>query len=97
MHDCLSRLKLMRRPRLLMRAARIGANDYRREVHLPRLLGYGRLPRYGEALMQLMDIEREINTKRLDDAANYPLLRRVDVMIAIVAEARILQAITPCD
>ena len=41
MQDILSMLSAIHRPRLLMRAARFGAEDYRREVHLPRLLGYG--------------------------------------------------------
>jgi hypothetical protein len=38
-------LAALRRPSLLMRAARIGTEDYRRTVHLPRLLGYGQVPR----------------------------------------------------
>ena len=55
MQDILSMLHAIHRPRLLMRAARIGAEDYRRGVHLPRLLGYGVLPRHGAALIKLME------------------------------------------
>ncbi|MEL7088895.1 MAG: DUF6477 family protein, partial [Planctomycetota bacterium] len=39
MQDVLTMLQCLHRPRLLMRAARIGAEDYRRAAHLPRLLG----------------------------------------------------------
>lgn len=92
MQDVLTTLQSMKRPRLLMRAARVGAEDYRRSAHLPRLLGYGALPRQSQALLRLMEIESELNTQRIDDASAYNLLRHVDVLIAIVGEARIMQA-----
>lgn len=91
MQDILTRLACLRRPRLLMRAARFGAEDYRRSAHLPRLLGYGALPRYGAALVQLMEIEGELNAQRLSGDASYCLTHHVDVMIAMVAEAQIMQ------
>lgn len=92
MQDILSMLNALRRPRLLMRAARIGAEDYRRNAHLPRLLGYGQMPRHGAALMRLVDIEADLNAQRLNDDSAYSLLRHIDVLIAIVGEARIMRA-----
>lgn len=92
MQDVLSMLQSLKRPRLLMRAARIGAEEYRRTAHLPRLLGYGNLPRHAPALMRLMEIEAELNTQRIEDDSAYSLLRHIDVLIAIVGEARVLQA-----
>ncbi|APX11606.1 DUF6477 family protein [Tateyamaria omphalii] len=92
MQDILTMLSTLRRPRLLMRAARIGAEDYRRSAHLPRLLGYGHLPRHGAALMRLMEIEGELNAQRISDDSSYSLLRHIDILIAIVGEARILRA-----
>ncbi|WP_147105585.1 DUF6477 family protein [Tateyamaria sp. syn59] len=92
MQDILTMLSALRRPRLLMRAARIGAEDYRRSAHLPRLLGYGQLPRHGAALMRLMEIEGDLNAQRISDDSSYSLLRHIDVLIAIVGEARILRA-----
>ena len=92
MQDILSMLNALHRPRLLMRAARIGAEDYRRTAHLPRLLGYGNLPRHGIALMRLMEIEATLNDQRLADDSAYSLLRHIDVLIAIVGEARVLRA-----
>ena len=93
MQDVLSMLHQLRRPALLMRAARIGSTDYRRDVHLPRLLGYGVLPRHGAALMKLMQQEDELNQKRVDNDSGYNLVRHVDVLIAIIGEARVLQAV----
>lgn len=95
MQDLLSMLHALHRPRLLMRAARIGAQDYRRSVHLPRLLGYGVLPRHGAALLKLMDIEAELDAQRTGADAGYSLIRHVDVLIAMVGEARELRAAQP--
>lgn len=92
MQDILSMLNALRRPRLLMRAARIGAEDYRRNAHLPRLLGYGHMPRHGAALMRLVEIETDLNAQRLNEDSAYNLLRHIDVLIAIVGEARIMRA-----
>lgn len=92
MQDIISRLQALHRPKLLMRAARIGAEDYRRSSHLARVLGFGALPRHGQALMRLMEIEAELNSKRKDGDAGYSLITHIDVLIAMVAEARILRA-----
>lgn len=92
MQDLLNSLDAMKRPRLLIRAARIGMSDYRRETHLRRHLSDAPLPRPREALAQLMEIESELDARRKERAAGYSPARHVDVMIAIMGEARILRA-----
>ncbi len=92
MQDILSMLNTLRRPRLLIRAARIGSQDYRRERHLQRLLGYGALPRPAAALLRLMEIEREMNEQRNGDEAGYSLTRHLDILIAMMGEAQLLRA-----
>lgn len=92
MSDILHRLDHLRRPRLLIRAARIGAEEYRRDIHLPRLLGQGALPRHGLALARLMEIEGVMNESRRAQEADYSTIRHVEVMIAVISEARILRA-----
>ena len=92
MQDILSMLNALRRPRLLIRAARIGAQDYSRDRHLKRLLGYGSLPRPAVALMQLMELERALDDQRREEDAGYSLTRHLDVLIAIMGEARVLAA-----
>ncbi|MBO9466793.1 hypothetical protein TRP8649_02875 [Pelagimonas phthalicica] len=91
MKDILSILKDLRRPRLLIRAARIGAQDYRRDPQLHRLLGYGNLPRPGAALMRLMEIEADLNDKRTGDDSGYSVSRHVEVLVAMMGEARVLR------
>lgn len=93
MKDIHSLLASLRRPHLLMRAARIGAQDYRREVQLPRLLGYGVLPRHADALIRLIDTEQEIESQRTSADPCYNVVSHVEIMIAIVGEARELRAL----
>jgi hypothetical protein len=92
MIDLHSLLAARRRPRLLIRAARLGARDYRRDVHLPRLLGYGTLPAPAPALMRLLEIEEEHNDRRRAGDAGYSLTRHLDVLIAVVGEAALLDS-----
>ena len=92
MEDVLTLMSHLNRPRLLVRAARMGAQDYRREIHLPRLLGDARLPRSGAAILLLSEQESELNAKRVSDDASYSLQRHIDVLIAMVAEVRLMRA-----
>ena len=95
MQDVLTMLQNLHRPTLLMRAARIGSQDYRRTAHLPRLLGYGQLPKHSAAILRLMDVEDDLNTLRKSGESAYNLIRHIDVLIAIVGEARSLRASQP--
>ena len=92
MQDILTMLNALHRPRLMMRAARIGAQEYKRDAHLPRLLGYEGLPRQGPALIKLMEMEADLENQRIGADASYSLIRHLDVLIAMVAEARVLKA-----
>ena len=77
--------------RLLIRAARIGAQDYRRNPHLHRLLGYGALPRPGAALVRLMEIEADLDEQRAAEDAAYSVSRHVEVLTAMMGEAHLLR------
>jgi hypothetical protein len=92
MQDLMTMLSQLRRPRLLIRTARIGAQDYNRDRHLQRVLGYGNLPRPAVALMRLMELEHDANTRRREDDAGYSVQRHLDLLIAMMGEARIMQA-----
>ncbi|MEQ9259927.1 MAG: DUF6477 family protein [Roseovarius sp.] len=92
MQDILSQLDRMRRPRLLIRAARIGSEDYRREQALKRVLGFDHPRGNGAALAALMEIEGEMEEMRRCSVAGYSATRHVEVMIAIMGEARLMRA-----
>ncbi len=91
MQDVLSMMDGLKRPRLLTRAARLGAQDYRRETCLPRFFGYGSVPRTAEALLLLIQQEAEMNDKRKAGDTGYSLPRHLDLLIAMVGEARLLR------
>ncbi len=92
MQDLMSMLGALRRPQLLIRAARLGAQDYRRDRHLQRILGYGTLPRSAAAILRLMEIERSLDDQRREDEAGYSLSRHLDILIALMGEAQLLRA-----
>lgn len=94
MPDVLTLLDAIKRPRLLINAARIGLTDYRRDTHLPRHLGGDRPARSSDALRQLMILEKDMDDRRRANAADYSAARHVGLLIAMIAEARILRS---CD
>jgi hypothetical protein len=90
MTDIRTLLANLRRPRLLIRAARHGVQDYRRERDLRRLFNPAHLPSPEAALARLMTEEEGAElTRRAGDAA-YSLTRHVDLLIALMAEARLV-------
>lgn len=88
-HTFISQLK---RPKLLVRAARFGQDDYRRTRDLRRLLKTDNLPRPGAALMALAEIEADMNDLRLQKSASYSLAIHIDALTAIMAESHAYEA-----
>jgi hypothetical protein len=48
--------------------------DYRRTAQLPRLLGYGQMPKHSEAILRLIEIEGDLNALRKAGESAYNLL-----------------------
>jgi hypothetical protein len=88
MMEILGHLENIQRPGLLMRAARIGVQYYRRERHLRGLLGTPHLPQHSVALDKLAEIESEMDARRMDRNAGYSVARHLEVLTAMVGEAR---------
>lgn len=78
----------LRRPGILIRAARLGQAGWRRERDLPRLLGRDQCPAPMQALARLRHEEACLESARKARAAGYSPRRHVLVMIAILAEMR---------
>ncbi|CUH76909.1 DUF6477 family protein [Tropicibacter naphthalenivorans] len=91
MKDVLGMLNDLRRPRLLIRAARIAAQDYQRAKHLGPLLGGGGLPRSGAAIVKLMELEADIDTRRRTHDAGYSVSAHVEILTALMGEAKVLR------
>lgn len=82
----------LRRPGLLVRAARIGAASFNRNRDLCRLLKSDELPEPAAALLRLRSEEAALNQARLECQAGYDLQRHVLLLIAIVAETALASA-----
>ncbi|MDO5631377.1 MAG: DUF6477 family protein [Paracoccus sp. (in: a-proteobacteria)] len=85
----------LRRPRVLIRAAREGQSGWKRDRDLPKLLRSDHCPAPGAALLRLRAEEEHQNTARLSGAAEYDMRRHVMLMIAILAEMRAVVVATP--
>lgn len=92
MLDIQTLVSQLKRPKLLVRAARFGLDDYKRERDLLRVLKCMRIPRPGDAIMQLLDVEAALNERRVARDATYMLSQHIDALTAIMGEARLLQA-----
>jgi hypothetical protein len=95
MTDLAHLLSALRRPKILIRAARAGVADYRRERDLKRLLRSGSGPAPQQALGTLLAEEDRLETNRTTGEATYNLQRHVALLTAILAEARLLPAPAP--
>jgi hypothetical protein len=92
MTDLACRLAALRRPRLLIRTARFGLQDYRRTPALRRLVATAgaHSPAQIVALLLLREAEQEARRQAADAA--YSVARHVELLIALMAEARMLSA-----
>jgi hypothetical protein len=91
MTDLLTMLAAIRRPKTLMRTARIGLKDYRRAPVLKRLLGFDHPTATAPIVLALLELEAEMNSQRTTNSAAYSAMRHVDVMIALMSEAQLLR------
>ena len=90
MTDRLDILSTLRRPRLLISAARFGLADYDRSRDLKRLFQVAP-PSPARAVDKLIDEEATLEETRKAGAATYSIARHVDVLIALMSEAQMLR------
>jgi Family of unknown function (DUF6477) len=89
MTDCRTMLETLRRPRLLMRAARFGLAEYRRERDLRRYVVGVVSPE--DTVTSLMTVEARLEATRIAGDAAYSVARHIEVLIALLAEAQFLR------
>jgi hypothetical protein len=90
MTDANTLLATLRRPSLLIRAARFGLTDYNRTRDLKRVMGaaHGLTPT--RVIDGLIEKEAHFEETRKKGDATYSVARHIDVLIALMAEARLL-------
>lgn len=92
MTDLMTMLRGLHRPALLIRAARLGQEHYLRRRDLARILRTARLPGPGAAVIALMEREAELDERRRQGSGAYNCGAHVEVLVALMAEARALRA-----
>ena len=93
MLDLFSMIATLERPRLLVAAAQRGVGGYDRRTHLGRIIGA--VPRHGEAILKLLEIERALDSGRRAGEGHYEPSRHVEVLIALLGEVRHLRETRP--
>ena len=88
MSDTINMLSPLRRPRLLVRAARMRLADYNRDHCLRRLLPTQTFPAPGHALSPLVDAEQQLNEERCAGAAGYSVTRHIELLAALMVESQ---------
>lgn len=83
--------RVLRRPRLLLRAATAGQQTYERSRDLRLLLG-GSVPSPREAVARLEAAEQRDEARRMLDSAAYSPQHHVMVLTALLAEQSLLRA-----
>ena len=91
MSDLVSLFKKLRRPKMLIRAARIGVSDYHRDRDLKRLLRSVRLPAPGAGMTRLLAMEQDLEAVRTVGDSTYSISKHVEVLAALMAEAQLLR------
>ena len=86
MQDLLTRITALKRPRLLMNAARFGQKDYCRVKDLCRILQITDPPNTTAAVIRLLDLENNLNHHRTGGTPSYTYARHIDVLIALLSE-----------
>lgn len=88
MTDFRTLLSNLRRPRMLIRAANCGIVDYRRDRDLRRLIKGAVTPE--RAVGHLIEEEERLDAIRRAGEASYSVARHIEVLIALMAEVRLL-------
>lgn len=94
--DILQEVAALKRPSMLVRAAKEGALGYRREAHLRRYFGEQQRQCGADLLSKIMRLETEQNVQRKTERAEYSITQHVDILIALIGEAQILRASLSC-
>ena len=78
------------RPKILMKAAQIGLQSYRRDVDLKKILGTRNISDNTQIISQLSDREIELEEARKSGNAAYDMNKHIQIMTALLQELYLL-------
>lgn len=83
-------LATLRRPKLLVRAARHGLADYDRKRDLARLTGQSHKSATSTIVENLIAQEEQLEEVRKSGEATYRVTQHIELLVALIAECRLL-------
>ena len=89
MTDFRALLADLKRPQIMIRAARLGLCDYRRDRDLKRLLN-GQQPSPDRSIPRLLSEEERLEETRKSGDAAYSIAHHIEVLIALMSEVSLL-------
>lgn len=92
MPDLAATLSQLNRPRLLVRAARHGLTDYRRDRDLRRISGHSTSASPRRIVSHLLAQEESFERNRIARDGTYSPNKHIEVLVALMAESRSLPA-----
>ena len=92
MTEITATLSNMKRPGLLIRAARIALENFRRDTMLGRILGEESDLTPSNCLGLLMELENGMNEQRKTGDAAYSIARHISVLTALLHEVNLSQS-----
>lgn len=81
-------LESLRRPRLLVRAARHGLSEYNRKRDLRRIAGFTENATPQRVTTMLLDMEDNMEQRRVAGDAAYEPARHIELLVALMAESK---------
>ncbi len=87
----MSRLAALSRPQILVRAARYGVSELNRSRALQRAMPGEAIPAPGKAFDRLLECEVAMNEARCDGGAAYSPARHVELLSALINEAKLAE------
>jgi hypothetical protein len=82
-------LNTLKRPKILISAARLGMADYDRDADLRFIIKTGQTPDHNEAIETLIAKESELESSRKDGQSHYSVQEHIRVLTALLAEVRL--------
>jgi hypothetical protein len=83
-------LETLRRPRILVSAARHGLSDYNRKRDLARLTGQSPRRPSASIVESLISQEEELEETRRSGDASYRVAHHIELLVALMAECRLI-------
>lgn len=90
MTDVMGILTNLRRPRLLVRAARHELQDYDRKRDLKRIAGSAPSNSSAALIAHLVDQEEQLETTRQSGCATYSIAKHIEILVALMYESKLL-------